>query len=143
MKRLIRTAAVALLITVGALSARAQSGQRGSMMRHYDPKTEVTFTGTVESVDHMGYANMRGNNVHLTVRTGNETTDVHLGPAAFIEGKMTFRKGDTVEITGSKVTMMAKTAVVAREVKKGDQVLTLRDENGVPAWPRRGRKPVS
>jgi hypothetical protein len=113
------------------------------MMRHYDPKTEVTFTGTVESVEHMGYANMRGNGIHLTVKSANETSDVHLGPAALIEGKMTFKKGDTVQITGSKVPMMGKTAVIAREVKKGDQVLTLRDEKGVPVWARRGGKPVS
>jgi hypothetical protein len=109
-------------------------------MRHYDPKTEVTFTGTVESINRI--ADMPGRGIHLTVKTGNETSDVHLGPAAFIEGKMTFKKGDTVEITGSKVTMMGKNAVIAREVRKGDQVLTLRDENGVPVWPR-GRRRIS
>src|SRR6516225_8886122 len=138
MKGLTTTAVAVLLVAaVSVLSASAQSGQRGPMMRHYDPKTEVTFTGTVESINRI--ADMPGRGIHLTVKTGNETSDVHLGPAAFIEGKMTFKKGDTVEITGSKVTMMGKNAVIAREVRKGDQVLTLRDENGVPVWPR-GRR---
>lgn len=143
MKALIATAAAVLLMTLAVLSVTAQSGQRGPMMRQYDLKTETTFTGTVESVDQTGYANMQGNGIHLIVKTGEETKDVHLGPAAFIEPKMTFKKGDTVEITGSKVTMMGKNAVIAREVKKGDQVLTLRDEAGMPVWARRGRKPIS
>jgi hypothetical protein len=134
------TAAAVLLVLISVLPAPAQSGQRGPMMRHYDPKTEVTFTGTVESINRM--AGMPGRGIHLTVKTGDETSNVHLGPAAFIERKMTFKKGDTVQITGSKVTMMRKNVVIAREVRKGDQVLTLRDENGVPAWPR-GRRPIS
>ena len=140
MKNLMVTTAAVLLVSVSVLSATAQSGQRGPMMRHYDPKTEVTFIGTVESINRM--ADMPGRGVHLIVKTGSETSDVHLGPAAFIEGKMTFKKGDSVQITGSKVTMMGKNAVIAREVRKGDQVLTLRDENGVPVWPR-GRRPIS
>ena len=142
MKALMITAAAALLLSVSVLSAIAQSGQRGPMMRNYDPKTEVTFIGSVESIDRMSYANMPGRGIHLTVKTGDETSDVHLGPAAFIEGKMAFKKGDTVQITGSKVTMMGKNTVIAREVKKGDQVLTLRDENGVPVWSR-GRRRIS
>ena len=99
------TAAAVLLVLISVLPAPAQSGQRGPMMRHYDPKTEVTFTGTVESINRM--AGMPGRGIHLTVKTGDETSNVHLGPAAFIERKMTFKKGDTVQITGSKVTMMS------------------------------------
>jgi hypothetical protein len=32
-----------------------------------------------------------------------------------------------------------KTVILAAEVKKGDQVLKLRDPNGVPLWTGRGR----
>ncbi|HLH32894.1 MAG TPA: DNA-binding protein [Terriglobia bacterium] len=142
MKGLITAAGVVLLMAGVVLSVTGQVGQRGPMVRHYDPKTEVTLTGTVESIDRVGYGNMSQTGLHLTVKVGDETTDVHLGPAAFIEPKMSFKKGDTVQITGSKITMMGKPAVIAREVKKGDQVLTLRDEKGLPVWPR-GRRPVS
>jgi hypothetical protein len=142
MKGLIATTAFFLLAVASVMSVAAQSGQRGRMMHNYDPKTEVTLTGSVEAVDRAQYANMPRMGIHLILKTGNETTEVHLGPAAFVDRKMTFEKDDTVQITGSKVTMMGKTVVIAREIKKGNEVLKLRDENGVPLWSR-GRMPIS
>jgi len=139
---LITTTAVLLLIVVGVPPGAAQSGQKGRMMGNYNPKTELTIRGTVESIDRVGYANMSGMGIHLVVKTGNEATEVHLGPAAFIDKSMTFEKGDTVQITGSKVTMVGKTIVIAREVEKAGKVLKLRDENGVPVWSR-GRRRIS
>jgi hypothetical protein len=41
-------------------------------------------------------------------------------------------------VVGSKVTMAGQEVVIAREIKKGDQVLTLRDAKGVPLWAGRG-----
>ena len=43
-------------------------------------------------------------------------------------------KGDKVVVKGSRVTMMDAPAIIAGEVKKGDSVLRLRDENGFPVW---------
>jgi hypothetical protein len=57
--------------------------------------------------------------------------EVPLGPAWFVASKqMDFAKGDTITVTGSKLTTNDQEIVVAREVKKGDKVLTLRDPNG-------------
>jgi hypothetical protein len=39
-----------------------------------------------------------------------------------------------VEIKGSQVTVSGKPAIIAGEVKKGDETLKLRDESGVPVW---------
>ena len=78
---------------------------------------------------------MYGMGVRLFVESGNEAFWVHLGPAAFVERTMTFKEGDAVEITGSKTTMMGQTIIVAREVKKEDMVLKLRNEYGMPLWP--------
>jgi hypothetical protein len=44
------------------------------------------------------------------------------------------QKGDTIEVKGSRVTITGKPAIIAAEVKKGDNVLVLRDNNGIPAW---------
>ena len=141
MKDFITFAAAVPLFAIMILTAGAQPVQSGQT-HYYDPKTEVTLTGTVERIDRTGSPDMAGKGLHLILKTANEVANVHLGPAAFIEGMMTFKKGDVVQIIGSKVTMLGKTVVVAREVKKGEEVLTLRDENGVPVWPRK-KKPVS
>ena len=66
--------------------------------------------------------------------------EVHVGPASFVSSKnATFTKGDALTVVGSKVTMAGKEVVIAREIKKGDQVLTLRDAKGYPLWSGRSR----
>jgi len=42
--------------------------------------------------------------------------------------------GDRIEVKGSRITYAGKPAIIAAEVKKGDEILTLRDENGFPVW---------
>jgi hypothetical protein len=42
--------------------------------------------------------------------------------------------GDKVEITGSRITFQRDAAIIAAEVKKGDEILQLRDGNGFPVW---------
>lgn len=103
--------------------------------RMYNPTTVETISGTVESVDKI--TPMRGMyyGIHLQLKTDKETISVHLGPGWYIERLDTkIEKGDNVQVKGSRVTMMGKPAIIAAEVKKGDSVLKLRDENGFPAW---------
>ena len=47
---------------------------------------------------------------------------------------------DNLEIRGSRVTSQGKPAIIAAEIRKGDQILKLRDENGIPAWSGGGRR---
>ena len=132
--------AILMLLMVAAFSVNAQREHTMGpmtgpmMMGHYDAKTEITFEGTVEKIERPGSEHMPSMGLHLFVKTAGETFRVHLGPAEFVEKTMTFKEGDTVQVTGSKITMMGETAIMAREVKKGDKVLKLRDENGMPAW---------
>jgi hypothetical protein len=114
-------------------------------MAHYDAATEVTFRGVVERVEpHSCSAMGRGRGqtgVHLLVETDDGEREVHLGPTAFLsEQGVAFADGDLVEITGSRVTCGGSDAVLAREVKKGDKTLTLRDTTGAPAWAGRRRR---
>ena len=73
--------------------------------------------------------------VHLTVKTDKETIPVHLGPAWYIENQeMKIAAKDKVEVKGSRITLKGKPALIASEVRKGDEVLILRDANGFPVW---------
>lgn len=45
-----------------------------------------------------------------------------------------FRPGDEVEVLGSKVKLGNSEAVIAREIKKEDKRLMLRDAQGIPQW---------
>jgi hypothetical protein len=107
--------------------------QRGPA-RLYDG-TAMAFDGIIEKV--VQNKNMQMTGVHLLIKSQNETFEVHLGPAAFLaEKNATFKEGDAVGVIGWGVPRSEKLFVIAREVKKGDQVLTLRNEQGVPLWSR-------
>jgi hypothetical protein len=127
-----------LLVGVAAASIPTDHWQMPGpmMMGHYDLKTEVTFKGTVAKIERMGTDHMRGmGGIRLIVKSENETYTVHLGPADFVEKTMTFKEGDSVEVTASRMPMMGESVFMAREIKKADTVLKLRDENGMPLWP--------
>lgn len=110
-------------------------GMGSQYNRMYNPATVETVSGTVESVDKITPMKGMSYGVHITVKTDKETVSVHLGPGWYIERLDTkIEKGDKIEVKGSRVTMMGKPAIIAAEVKKGDSVLKLRDENGIPAW---------
>ncbi len=124
-------------ILVGALLASAQGPRSHMNKRMYDPATETTFKGTVDAVTQGARGQMIG--THLTVKAGEETLEVMLGPSTFIASKgFSFAKGDALEVTGSKVTMGAMEFVIAREVVKDGKALTLRDKSGTPQWSGRG-----
>jgi hypothetical protein len=122
-------AAVAITSALGLSSAVAQ--------RKYDPKTVETVQGKVLSVEK---TQQRGRGIHLMLQTDKETISVHLGPSWYIDKQtQKIEANDTITVTGSRVTIDGKPAIIAAQVKKGNEVLKLRDNNGVPAWSR-GRR---
>lgn len=134
---------LSVLLVVSLALAQPWKGWRGSggwgmgtpYQRMYNPATVETISGTVEAVNKT--TPMRGMHygIHLLVKTDKETISVHLGPEWYLERLDTkIEKGDEVQVKGSRVTMMGNPAIIAAEVKKGDAVLKLRDDNGIPVW---------
>jgi hypothetical protein len=114
--------------------ARAGSAGGGAA---YDPATVKTLRGTASAVTNVS----GGVHVALQADDGREM-DVHLGPSWFVENAgIQIAKGDAIEVTGSVLASDGGPVLIAREVKKGAQALTLRDEQGVPA--RLVRPPAS
>jgi DNA/RNA endonuclease YhcR with UshA esterase domain len=125
-------------LTATCVFAQRQTGQ-GNDAPRYDPATEVTVTGVVQEVKQVSRPGARGG-THLTLDTDAGALDIHVGPSAFLEKRgFTFAKGDQIEVTGSKVKYEGADAVIAREIKKGDKTLTLRNAQGIPAWSGRKR----
>lgn len=137
-----RTIGFALAVLLAAVAAALaveprQGGPAGMPM--YDKATEVTVQGEVTAVTTVaGRRGMSG--IHVTMNAEGGPVEVHLGPATYLE-EQHFRvaKGDVIEVVGSRVTINGSVAVLARTVKKGETVVVLRDENGVPKWARGGR----
>lgn len=103
--------------------------------RIYDPKSLETISGEVVKVDRITPAQGMSGGIHILVKTDKETVSVHLGPSWYLENQdVKIEPKDRVEIKGSRITFGGKPALIASEVRKGNEVLTLRDESGFPAW---------
>jgi len=139
------------LLVMGLFFAAAESfAQRGPAMmwrgsggwgpgtqynRMYDPKTVETISGEVTSVDRITPAKGMSGGVHMNVKTDKETISVHLGPSWYLENQdVKIAAKDKVEVKGSRITFGGKPVIIAAEVKKGDEVLKLRDDAGFPVW---------
>lgn len=139
------TAVISILILLFATESFAQRGMgwKGSggwsmgtsYGKMYNPKTVETISGEVVSVDKITPIKGMSYGIHITVKTDKETISVHMGPRWFIENQdIKIEPKDKVEVKGSRITFEGKPAVIAAEVKKGNDILILRDENGFPAW---------
>lgn len=103
--------------------------------RMYDLKTVETISGDVVTIDSITPVKGMCYGIHLTVKTDKETISVHLGPGWYIENQdIKITPKDKVEVKGSRIIFEGKPAIIAAEVKKGDEVLKLRDESGFPVW---------
>jgi hypothetical protein len=137
----------AIAILLAALSSYAQP--RGGMMwrgsggwgpgsqynKMYDPKAVETITGEVTAVDRIIPVKGMSGGVHMNVKTDKETISVQLGPSWYLENQdVKIVPKDKVEVKGARTTFAGKPAIIAAEVKKGDEVLKLRDDSGFPVW---------
>lgn len=123
-KHLLALAAIALI----AASALAQS------QLQYDPATEAKLKGTVEELK-LDPPSGGKPVAYLIIKNGEEKTQVFLCPKSFLdEMGVTFATGDSVQVTGSKVKQNGADLILAREVAKSGDTLTLRFKDGKPAW---------
>ena len=101
----------------------------------YDPAKVETLSGTVEAITQVMPMKGMRSAVALTLKTDKETVSVHLGPEWYISRLDTkIEKGDTIEVKGVRATFFGKPSIIAGEIKKGDNVLVLRDSTGIPVW---------
>jgi len=143
-----------LILSIGAIalllvSAWAYAQPRPGMMwrgsggwgpgtpynRMYDPKAVETISGEVISIDRITPNKGMTAGIRMNVKTDKETVSVHLGPSWYLENQdVKIEPRDKVEVKGARATFAGKPALIAAELKKGEEVLKLRDEGGFPVW---------
>ncbi|MGB7414667.1 MAG: hypothetical protein WA902_10700 [Thermosynechococcaceae cyanobacterium] len=137
---------IGIAMTAPAWAQEMQRSRLGNTVisqrsRHFNPATVETISGKVVRVDQReSQGRMSGMGIHVSVETAQETVDVHLGPSWYLNNqKLSFKIGDQVDVTGSRVADASQPTLIAAEVQSGNTVMTLRDENGLPVWGRRGQ----
>jgi len=118
--------AVALIVLVACFAVQAETVSAPK----YDKSSEVKVKGIIDEVktgaDHI---------VHITLKNDKGLFDVTVAPEKFLnEMEITFAKGETVEVVGSKSTVDGNVALLAREVIRNGDHMVMRDEQGKPVW---------
>ena len=103
----------------------------------FDAKTIKTISGQVIKIDQVPEFGF-GLQMRLTVFINKkDILSVYLGPAFYLLGPVQakhFKLGDEVTVSGSQVTVKGEPLMIATTVKLGNEVLRLRDQEGIPAW---------
>jgi hypothetical protein len=142
-KYILLTIVATIFLFTSIAVAHEWEGWRGSegwntghpYMRMYNPKAVETVSGEVIRLETVVPMEGMSEGVHILLLTDKETIPVHLGPVWFVERlDVKLKKGDKIEVTGSKVIMNKKHVLLATQVKKGDMILQLRDATGEPVW---------
>jgi hypothetical protein len=131
----IAISSAALLLAAGTLATvHAQRRSPTGTAPNYDVATEVTLTGAIEEVKTIQGPGMQGG-VHLMLKTAKETIEIDLGPESF-QKKQNYKlsKGDDITVIGSRVKRDGGDAVIARQITRGKETMTFRDEKGFPRW---------
>lgn len=122
------------LMMAAALVVAAQNRGQGQGPG-YDPSAETTITGTITDINTLDA--MCHSGTHIVLKTDSGTKEVALGPTNFLnDQKLELKKGDQVQVVGATANTRRGQMFVARQITMGGKAVTLRDEKGVPAWPR-------
>ena len=129
--------AFVLLLSADAMAQRPGWGRWAQTDHRYDVNTVETVEGVVEDVAYVSPTRGWGTGpgVHVTLKNSDAMLEVLLGPVWYLnEQAEPFEKGDAVTISGSRITLDGKPALIAKTVAYGDVLITLRDDQGFPAW---------
>jgi sporulation protein YlmC with PRC-barrel domain len=104
--------------------------------KKYDVSKLTTSEGTVQSLGtfHIEANSAPGLLIELKTEKGDVMV-VHAGPSAFAQSKsFTLATGDKISVSGTQIEFDSKTILMAGEVKRGNDTLTLRDSSGKVQW---------
>ena len=136
---------LSILLLIFSMDSFAQRGTRwkssggwgtnSNYNKLYNSSTIETLKGEVVAIDKIVPEKGMSYGIHLKLKTDKETISIHLGPGWFIENQdVKIELKDKIEVKGSRITYKNKPAIIAAEIKRGNDLLKLRDENGIPIW---------
>lgn len=107
--------------------------------RHRIPVSNTSNEGLVQGVVQdvqEFYCPISGDEgTHLLVKTEDGILQVHVAPTRFLsDKKLSFSKGDQIQVVGSRIIYHGHEAVIARRVTRRNETMAFREPNGKPIW---------
>lgn len=123
---IVLVAALMLMLGVNVHRAPAQGAKL------YNPATETTLKGTVTEVRDFACPVSEGEiGTHLMLQTSDGVVQVHLAPGRIMRShKLSFSVGNQLTVVGSKVKLLGKEDVIAREITRANESFVFRDRVG-------------
>ena len=127
--------AIILVFAFAAASIAPAFAQKAAVPK-YDVSTEAKFKGVIDEVKDRECPISGGMGSHFMLKLADgKVLEVHLATTKFVKNyELVFAKGEEVEVTGSKVQFEGADAILAREVKRGNDDFVFRDPQGKPIW---------
>jgi len=128
-----------IAVSLSAQQGFGRMGGRGAAQGDgrgmYDPALEKIVTGQIVNIRDVSLNDGKTTGVGIDLKTESEMIPVYLGPHIYVDlQNVTMSVGDNVDVKGVNVLAGGQQILLAGEVRKGDGVLKLRDDNGVPLW---------
>ncbi len=132
-----RLVLLALWCACAVLLCRPAAGKMPADQEpRYDPSTLVDVYGNVQEIRDTGRSGPLSG-IHLVFKTDSSTVDVYLGPSDFVTAfEELYQKGTRLEVIGSRVKPGGADTILAREIRRAELTLYLRDKQGRPLWGR-------
>ncbi len=119
-------------------SGEVKGGGPGNL---YNPQSVVTVAGTVVSKTPPQAKKELPYLVYLNLQTGEGKITIFLGPSLYVNKlPVQIQVLDRIQVTGSQITWEGSPVILAAEVKRGKDIIKLRDPKGVPVWSDHGNK---
>ena len=116
-------------------SVTAQNASQQEAVPKYDVAAEIKIKGVVDEVKDRECPISGTMGGHLMLKAEGKVYEVHIAPAKMVKSyDFVFQKGDEVEIKGIKTTFQGVDAILAREIKRGNDDFVFRDPQGKPIW---------
>jgi DNA/RNA endonuclease YhcR with UshA esterase domain len=113
----------------------AQNANQKEAVPKYDIAAETTIKGVVDEVKDRECPVSGTMGAHLMLKGDGKVYEVHIAPTKMVKSyDVVFQKGDEVEIKGVKTTFQGVAAILAREIKRGNDDFVFRDPQGKPIW---------
>lgn len=129
--------AVILTIAMALAAVAPLAAQKSnSAVPKYDVSQEAKFKGVIDDVKDRVCPISGGMGSHFMLKLSDgKVMEVHLATTKFVKSyELVFNKGDEVEVIGTKVDFEGADAILAREVKRGNDDFVFRDPQGKPIW---------
>jgi hypothetical protein len=112
-----------------------KGGTKSEGQQKYDPSQVEIVSGEVAEVKDIETKNGKTSGVGLELNTVSQSLLVYLGPHIYVDlQNVRIVPGDKVEVKGVKTALDGQIIFLAGEVRKGGEVLKLRDDKGAPLW---------